>query len=156
MCVYFCLTHFHPCPHFTSKSNKNHVPFSSLSNPTSTGKNQKITSEESEFEITGSGGLSQNLISGVFCLTRAFHVTPVGWLRCFLDQKSGPVDWKGNRLSQKIWDTWLPLSWLFCKTLYFLVLKSPSEEWVQSGNVFGMLINWNSQDILMGRMGPCN
>ena len=88
---------------------------------------KKITREESEFSIIGSGGLSQNLIAGVFCLTCAFHVTSVGWLWYFLDQKSGPVNWKGNRHSLS-WYVWLPLSGPFCKTIYFLVLNSPSGE----------------------------
>lgn len=128
MCVYLCQIHFYPCPHFTSKSNKTHVAFSPFSNPTSKRNfKKKITREESEFSIIGSGGLSQNLIAGVFCLTCAFHVTSVGWLWYFLDQKSGPVNWKGNRHSLS-WYVWLPLSGPFCKTIYFLVLNSPSGE----------------------------
>ena len=122
MCVYLCQTQFYPCPHFTSKSNKNHVAFSPFSNPTSKRNLKKITREESEFSIIGGGGLSQNFIAGVFCLTRAFPVTSVGWLWYFIDQKSGPVNWKGNRHSLS-WYTWLPLSGPFCKTLYFLVLN---------------------------------
>jgi len=90
-------------------------------------KKKKITREESEFSIIGSGGLSQNLIAGVFCLTCAFHVTSVGWLWYFLDQKSGPMNWKGNRHCLS-WYVWLPLSGPFCKTIYFLVLNSPSGE----------------------------
>ena len=81
-------------------------------------------------------------------------LTSVGWLWYFLDQKSGPVNWEGNRHSLS-WYMWLPLSGPFYKTPIFPGLKLPF--WgVQSGNVFGMLINWNSQDILMGRMELCN
>lgn len=154
VCIYLCQTHFYPCPHFTSKSNKTHVPFSPFSNPTSKRNLKKLQGKNLNFQLQAVVDSHRILLRGYLSDT-CLSLTSIGWLWYFLDQKSGPVNWKGNRHSLS-WYMWLPLSGPFYKTLYFLVLNSPSGEWVRSGNVFGMLINWNSQDLLMGRMELCN
>lgn len=151
VCIYLCQTHFYPCSHFTSKSNKTHVPFSPFSNPTSKRNLKKSEGKNWIFDHRQWWTLYRNLIAGV----SVWHVPFtdfVGWLWYFLDQKSDL--WTERNRHSLSWYMWLPLSGPPYKTLYFLVLNSLLG--VQSGNVFGMLINWNSQDILMGRMELCS
>lgn len=54
-------------------------------------------------------------------------------------------------------DMWLLLSELFCKTVFSGSSTPLQGSGCNQGNVFGMLMNGNSQDMLMfmGRTGPC-